>query len=520
MEFDDGVPDAHSPARRPDVVDVRVGIDSSSVSSNGSSAHEPVATRSSGTPGAAGLGHEVMGPEAVGDAVTMRDREDRTSDTRDPAAPWASFDDRPRSEGDHRRLDVALSRGGIGRSTGDETATPRRDPPWSAASDLGRDASTDDDKIRERVVVRRGDTLIDILLRAGIGRAEAHEALASLQSIYDPRRLRVGQHLDLELDRAARSAGSAKLDGLSINLDFENDLRVARAPAGGFDVSKNERDLTRDTMAAVSVIDDSLYMAGRRAGVHDDAIMQFIRLLSWDVDFQHDIRSGNTFEIVYDVLIAPDGGESRVDTLHYARLDLEDRTLTAYRFAHADGRVGYYDENGKSLRKWLMRTPIDGARLSSGFGKRQHPVLGYTKMHKGVDFAAPRGTPIYAAGDGVVVMAQRNGSFGNYIRIRHNSDYQTAYAHLNGFAPELAKGTRVTQGDVIGYVGTTGRSTGPHLHYEVLEDGRQINPMKVKVEVADHLNASEMSAFRAQIAAIASRIDDAERERQLAQAAR
>ena len=371
------------------------------------------------------------------------------------------------------------------------------------------------DMVKEKIVVRRGDTLMDILLRAGIPRAEAHEALTSLEEVYDPRKLRVGQHLDIELERAAENPDGTKLSMLSINLDFSNDLRLARAPEGGFDVRQTERELVRHTVTASSVIDNSLYLAARQAGVGDDALMELIRLFSWDVDFQHDVHTGDAFSIAYEEVATPDGAQSRVDHLIYASLSMRGRALEAYRFRSADGMVGYYDSTGKSLRKWLMRTPVDGARLSSGFGKRRHPILGYTRMHKGVDFAASAGTPIYAAGDGVIAEIGRKGSYGNYIRIRHNGEYSTAYAHMKGFAKGLKRGVRVGQGDVIGYVGSTGRSTGPHLHYEVLENGQQINPMKVKKQVVTRLEGSDLQNFRRRVSEVVALMDDAEDARRV-----
>ncbi|MCA9458697.1 MAG: hypothetical protein KC587_18680, partial [Nitrospira sp.] len=225
----------------------------------------------------------------------------------------------------------------------------------------------DPDTVQERYIVRQGDTLMNILLRAGIPRAEAHEAVNSLQGVYDPRRLRVGQHLDLELQRAAEQPDGTKLAVLSINLDFSNDLRLARAPQGGFDVETAERQLVHQTIAASSVIEDSLYVAARRAGVSDEALMELIRLFSWDVDFQHDVHAGDAFSIAYDEVATPDGEQHRVDKLEYASLTIQGRNLEAYRFRDSRGIVGYYDSTGRSLRKWLMRTPVDGARLSSGF---------------------------------------------------------------------------------------------------------------------------------------------------------
>ena len=351
---------------------------------------------------------------------------------------------------------------------------------------------------REKVVVRRGDTLMDILLRTGIGRAEAHEAVSTLQTLYDPRRLRAGQFLNIDLRDVTKPNDEPRLTSLSINLDFENDIKVARIAEGGFDVAKVERSFERTTHAASVVVEDSFYLAGKRSSVPDDALMKMIKLFSWDVDFQRDVQPGDRFELAYDVLASEDG-QSRVDEILYAKLELGGEQLAAYRFVHDNGEVGYYDADGRSLRKWLMRTPIDGARMSSGFGKRRHPILGYNRMHKGVDFAAARGTPVYAAGDGTITLAGRNGTYGKYVRIRHNSEYSTAYAHLNGYAEGLKKGDRVKQGQIIGYVGSTGRSTGPHLHYEVLANGRQINPMQVKQQEVASLSGRELAELRQQI---------------------
>ena len=174
---------------------------------------------------------------------------------------------------------------------------------------------------------------------------------------------------------------------------------------------------------------------------------------------------------------------------------LSGKPVRRYRYTPKSGVTDYFDEKGQSVRKTLMRTPIDGARLSSGYGMRKHPILGYSRMHKGVDFAAPRGTPIYAAGDGVVEMAGRNGGYGNYVRLRHTGSYKTAYAHMRGFAKGIRAGVRVKQGQVIGYVGTTGRSTGPHLHYEVMVDNKQTNPRSIKLPSGETLKGADLKAY-------------------------
>ena len=178
------------------------------------------------------------------------------------------------------------------------------------------------------------------------------------------------------------------------------------------------------------------------------------------------------------------------------------REKPIYRYKMDDGRVDYFEPDGTSIRKTLMKTPVDGARISSGFGYRRHPVLGYNKLHKGMDFAAPTGTPIYAAGDGVLEYAARNGSFGNYARIRHNSKLKTAYAHMSKFKKGMHKGKTVKQGEVIGYIGTTGRSTGPHLHYEVLVNGVQVNPRSVKLPTGETLTGEQLKRFKSLIQGI------------------
>lgn len=353
----------------------------------------------------------------------------------------------------------------------------------------------------ERVVVQRGDTLLEILLRSGIERAEAHEVVGTLSTLYDPRHLRVGQAMAVEVERAGDKLAAPRLAALSLNLDFSNDLRVERDANGEFAARRVDRELVESVHAAQAVIDTNLYATARRHDVPDEALVNLANIFSWDVDFQRDLHPGDAFELVYEQVASPDG-EVRGGNVLFASLSLRGRQVHAYRYEHSDGTAGYYDYDGRSLRKWLMRTPIDGARLSSGFGPRRHPILGYNRMHRGVDFAAPSGTPIYAAGDGLVRQAGRNGGYGNYIEIRHNDEFSTAYAHLSRFAKGLERGDRVKQGQIIGYVGSTGRSTGPHLHYEVMQKGEQINPMSIKPQNAARLVGAELQRFRRQIETI------------------
>jgi murein DD-endopeptidase MepM/ murein hydrolase activator NlpD len=211
------------------------------------------------------------------------------------------------------------------------------------------------------------------------------------------------------------------------------------------------------------------------------------------------MQPGDRFEFLYETFEDERGRPVKAGNMLMASIDGAALTKTFFRFRPSDdGIVDYFDEQGQSAKKFLMKTPINGARLSSGFGNRRHPILGYTKLHKGTDFAAPRGTPIYAAGNGVVERAGPWSTFGNYVRIQHANGYQTAYAHLNGFAKGVRKGSHVRQGEIIGYVGTTGQSTGPHLHYEVYINGRPMNAMTLKLPTGRKLNGAQLEAFQAE----------------------
>ena len=357
-------------------------------------------------------------------------------------------------------------------------------------------------RISKQVEVRRGDTLLRILLRLGISRAQAHEAIASLKGVYDPRRLRPGQYLTVELERLRSGDSDLRLASLSLAVDFEKKVQLARKDDGAFEAATLDAPLLRRPALASGTISGSLYKAASAAGVPQQTLGELVRLFSWDIDFQRDIQPGDRFAILYEEMLSADRRRRRGGDILYAAFELGGEQITAYRFVRADGSVGYYDRSGRSVRKSLLRTPVDGARLSSRFGKRRHPVLGYTRMHKGVDFAAPRGTPIYAAGDGTVVFAGRNRGYGNYVKIRHNGTYTTAYAHMNRIAEGIRRGKRVRQGQVIGYVGSTGLVTGPHLHYEVLRQGRQINPLKLKKLAAERLAGAEREAFLRKVAEI------------------
>lgn len=356
--------------------------------------------------------------------------------------------------------------------------------------------------VQHDVTVKRGDTLAAILTKLGIDSTEVHAAIASLSDVYDPRSLRVGQAVQVALTAGESDAEAAgQLASLRIGVDLENAVQLVRAD-NGFEATEIARPVRREQVLAAGTIDDSLYVAGSHAGVPPETIVEFIRLFSWDVDFQRDIQPNSRFELLFETISDEAGANTRSGAPLYAHLSLGDREIETYRFTPPGGQPDYFDRQGRNVRKFLMRTPIDGARLSSGFGMRRHPVLGYSRMHKGTDFAAPTGTPIYAAGSGTLLQAGPAGSFGIYIRIRHDDSYETSYAHMSRLAKGMKSGQRVTQGQVIGYVGTTGRSTGPHLHYEVYEDGEAVNSMSVRQASLESLTGDAMEAFRRQVATI------------------
>lgn len=343
--------------------------------------------------------------------------------------------------------------------------------------------------------IQRGDTLLGVLQRNGIESAQAHAAVSSLSSTFDPRDIRVGQEVRMTTVASAEDAAPL-LDAFRIGVGPGHDVVVLRNAQGAYSSDSIKAETVSQAQAFRGSITTSLYESAVDQGVPPQVLIEMIRLFSYDVDFQRDIRENDAFEIMFDRQITKDGVVVKNEDIQYASMTLRGDVLKIYAFEHEDGLVNYYNEQGKGIRKALMRTPINGARLSSSFGRRKHPVLGYTKMHRGVDFAAPHGTPIYAAGDGVIEKRQRWSSFGNYIRIRHGDGFSTAYAHMRSFAKGHSVGTRVKQGAVIGYVGTTGRSTGPHLHYEVLRNGTQVNPMKVRFPASKILAGADLDGFQ------------------------
>lgn len=310
-------------------------------------------------------------------------------------------------------------------------------------------------------VIKSGQTIAGILQNAGVSGGEAYKIVEAMSEYIDVRKIRAGQSFKARFEpEASDEDGSESMVLAEMVMDIDPLKSVSISKFGeDFSAELKEKEVVSKIYAGAAEIQTSLYGSAARSGIPSQAIAKMIRMYSWSVDFQRDIRRDDRIELMYEVMETEDGEPVKYGEIQYANLTVGGVDMPLYRFEGKNGEVGYYDHNGRSIKKTLMKTPVDGARMSSGYGMRKHPILGYGKMHKGVDFAAPVGTPVYAAGDGVLERVGRNGGYGNYIRLRHNSTLKTAYAHLHKFAPGISAGKRVKQGQVIAYIGSTGRST-------------------------------------------------------------
>ncbi|WP_421790629.1 peptidoglycan DD-metalloendopeptidase family protein [Hyphobacterium sp.] len=349
--------------------------------------------------------------------------------------------------------------------------------------------------------VPRGGTLAGALSDAGASGGDIARAVNALEPVFDVRRVRAGQGLTVYLETPRDQADDAdgpRLSGFSFRPDIERSITVSRLEDGSYRAREMTAEFERELVRSSGSITTSLYVDALAAGATDRIVVELAGVLAYAVDFQRSIREGDRFDVVFERFLDADGNVMRTGDVLYVMYAGRGDPFEYFRYEAEDGEVAYFNAEGESARRLLMMTPINGARLSSHFGMRRHPVLGYNRLHRGTDFAAPTGTPILAAGYGVVERANRFGTFGNYIRIRHSNGFQTAYAHLNGFARGITAGARVQQGQVIGYVGTTGRSTGPHLHYEVHHNGQAVNPMSLDLPTGRVLEEDELPLFQAE----------------------
>ena len=326
--------------------------------------------------------------------------------------------------------------------------------------------------------VKQGDTYENIINNLDISDKEKKLFLKTVNKNKNIKILKLNQKIFFKIDKINNS----KIINFTIEIDKKKNIFFERAENKKIFISKIiEKDLKKIITFKEGIITTSLYSNALNLGIKPNIIIEFARLYGFQVDFQRDIWKNDSFQIIYEEFKNDKGNTVEVGEILYANLNNQNTDLQLYKFKYEDNKIDYFDENGKSMRKTLMKTPINGARLSSSFGMRKHPILGFTRLHAGTDFAAPKGTPIMASGDGIVTRAKWCGGGGNCVKIKHNSKYQTVYAHMSKFGRGIKKGVRVKQGQIIGYVGSTGLSTGPHLHYEVIENGRKINSQKLKL---------------------------------------
>jgi murein DD-endopeptidase MepM/ murein hydrolase activator NlpD len=382
------------------------------------------------------------------------------------------------------------------------------------------------------VTLDAGDTLAGMLEDVGISREDANAVVAAMGKNFDPRALKTGQSFDitysvatidatgaarpveqpaeqsalgprtttvmvnhkpvvvpvdadLEDDTGATEENSqpiSRLLSLHFSPSIDQEITVTRTTEGTFYADLTKKQLQAHHHRAGATIDSSLYLAAMQAGIPADVVVDMIRMFSYKVDFQRDLHPGDRFEVYYDYYYTPDGTPAKYGDISYAMMTLGGKEIPMYRFQpNASEPAEYFDSKGESAKGLLMKTPVDGARISSGFGSRFHPILGYTRMHKGVDFAVPTGTPVMAAGAGTIQFMGRASGYGNFVKLNHGNGYSTAYGHLSRFAPGMRSGARVRQGQVFAYSGMTGMATGPHLHYEILVNNVQVNPLTVKM---------------------------------------
>ncbi|MND73388.1 Murein DD-endopeptidase MepM and murein hydrolase activator NlpD, contain LysM domain [Pseudomonas linyingensis] len=350
------------------------------------------------------------------------------------------------------------------------------------------------------ITVSRGDTLSSVFAKAALPADTLHTLLASNKEAKQLTHIKPGQVIQI-----TRNA-QGELESMSSRLSRLESVHVTRT-AKGFSV---KRELLKPSIRqsyARGTIDSSLFVATKRAGLSHKLALDLANIFGYDIDFALDIREGDEFEVVYEEKVV-DGKVAGSGNLLAARFTNRGKTYTAVRHTDRQGNSTYYRADGSSMRKAFIRTPVDFARISSRFtNARRHPVLNKIRAHKGVDYAARPGTPIKATGDGKIILAGRKGGYGNTVVIQHGQRYRTLYAHMKGFAKGIRNGSQVTQGQIIGYVGTTGLSTGPHLHYEFQVNGTHVDPLSQKLPMADPIAGAERKRFLQQSQPLLARMD-------------
>ena len=338
--------------------------------------------------------------------------------------------------------------------------------------------------------VEAGDSIDKILTNLKITKNEKNLILSNLKN-QNSRKLYENQEIKFYIDNKK----PARIYKIDFAITKSTNFYVFRnLKDNSFEYQLVEKNLSIKNIYKEAKITSSLYNSAKKLNIPANVIIDFARIYGFQIDFQRDIWKNDSFQIIYENLLNEKGKIVETGNIILANLILQGKDHPLYYFKSAN-TFDHYDDRGQSIKKTLMKTPINGARLSSSFGKRKHPILGFTKLHTGTDFAAPMGTPIMASGDGVIIKASWCGGGGNCVKIKHNSTYTTVYAHMSKFGRNIKKGTKVKQGQIIGYVGSTGMSTGPHLHYEVIVNGKKVNSQKLKLPSGKILKGKERKEF-------------------------
>ena len=345
---------------------------------------------------------------------------------------------------------------------------------------------------KKQYEMQEGETFSQILQKTKLNNNAIQEIIKLTKEKVDLNKLNIGTKIET---LSSIENGDVFIQNIIIYPNKESEIFISRNNEK-FEIKSNQLKLYPELVYKEVEIQNSIYDSLININTPENIIMDFVQLFSFDIDFQREIRQENKIKILYKKFNDEKQNFVKSGSIYFAEIQLHNNSYELYRFENENKKlVGYFDSKGKSATKALMKTPINGAKLSSGYGMRKHPILGYNKKHQGVDFAAPKGTPIMAAGTGHIEFVGNNGGAGKYIRIKHMNGYKTAYAHLSKYASGINKNVKVKQGQTIGYVGTTGLSTGPHLHYEVWFNGKRINPMTMKLPSGKKLENNDLEVF-------------------------
>jgi len=341
--------------------------------------------------------------------------------------------------------------------------------------------------------IKKGDTIQKILKKYEVKDNEIYNIVNKYKKYGNTNQLLVGNKISIVVEKKLLEKGNS-VSKFSLSLGSGSVVEISKDENDNFISKKIITKLYKKKILADNIIKKNLYTSALEAKLNPDTIIEFARIFGFEIDFQRDIRKNDYFKILYEKYYDENGEFIKSGSILYAHMTVNNREISLYKYG-SDKEYGFFNVDGKSVEKALMKTPINGARLSSSFGMRKHPIQGFNKMHTGTDFAAPMGTPIMASGSGIVVLAKWCGGGGNCIKIKHNSTYQTIYAHMKNFAKGIKPGKKVRQGEIIGYVGSTGMSTGPHLHYEVVVNGKKANSQTLKLPSGKILKNNERQLF-------------------------